>query len=387
MKHRFIAKRYWNTVTTPMGKVADFIREHDDIINLSLGDPDFTTHEKVIQLAFEDAKIGHTHYTDSLGDMELRQEIIRFYKDVYNYETSLNEIMVVVGACHGMHLVLEAILDDGDEVIVPEPYFTPYKSQIELSRGKCVTLETYEEEGFQINVEKLKSLITSRTKAIIINTPNNPTGACYSKKTLKSIANVAVENDILVIADDIYGAFSFKEPFVPITSFEGMKERTITIGSFSKDYAMTGWRIGYVMAPSYIIDCIRDINEGITYSAPSISQRAALYAMRMRNIITPPMVEEYKKRVYYAYERIKGISKLSVLEPQGTFYMFVNIKETGLNSAEFCQRLLEEAHVLAIPGNGFGKSGEGYIRIACTVDVNQLKTAFDRIESMEIFRK
>lgn len=385
MKHRFISKRHWNTVTTPMGKIADLVRFHNNIVNLSLGDPDFTTDKKIIELAMEDAKNGHTHYTDSLGDMELRQEILKSYQNNYGYTADISEIMIVVGACHGMHLVLEAILDDGDEVIVPEPYFTPYLSQIELSRGKCITLETFEEEEFQVNADRLKSLITNRTKALIINSPNNPTGACYSEDTLKAISKVAIENDLIVIADDVYGAFSFKEPFVPIASFEGMKERTITIGSFSKDYAMTGWRVGYVMAPSFIIDCIRDINEGITYTASSVSQRAAIHALRMKEEITPPLREEYRKRVYYAYERIKKIPKMSVVEPQGTFYMMINIKKTGLNSIEFCEKLLEEAQVLAIPGVAFGNSGEGYIRIACTVSTEQLEIAFDRIEKMQIF--
>lgn len=385
MKHRFISKRHWNSVTTPMGKIADLVRFHNNIINLSLGDPDFTTDEKIVELAMEDAKNGHTHYTDSLGDMELRQEILKSYKNDYGYTADISEVMIVVGACHGMHLVLEAILDDGDEVIVPEPYFTPYLSQIELSRGKCITLETLEEEEYQVNADRLKGLITNRTKAIIINSPNNPTGACYSEDTLKAISEVAIENDLIVIADDVYGAFSFKEPFVPIASFEGMKERTITIGSFSKDYAMTGWRIGYVMAPTFIIDCVRDINEGITYTASAVSQRAAIYALRMKEEITPPLREEYRKRVYYAYERIKKISKMSVIEPQGTFYMMINIKKTGLNSVEFCEKLLEEAQVLAIPGIAFGDSGEGYIRIACTVGIEQLEIAFDRIEKMQIF--
>jgi aspartate/methionine/tyrosine aminotransferase len=385
MKHKFISKRYWNSATTPMGKIADLVRYKSDIINLSLGDPDFTTDKKIIELAMQDAKSGHTHYTDSLGDMELRQEILKNYKSDYNFTADISEVMIVVGACHGMYLVLEAILDDGDEVIVPEPYFTPYLNQIELSRGKCVTLKTYEEEGFQVNSKRFKELITNRTKAIVINTPNNPTGACYSKETLQAIAQVAIENDLIVIADDVYGGFSFRDPVVPIASIEGMKERTITIGSFSKDFAMTGWRIGYVMAPSYIIGCIRDINEGITYTAPSISQRAALYALRMKEMITPPLAEEYKNRVFYAYDRIKNISKMSVIEPQGTFYMMVNIKRTGLSSVEFCEKLLEDAQVLAIPGIAFGDSGEGYIRIACTVGIEQLKIAFDRIEKMKIF--
>ncbi len=228
-------------------------------------------------------------------------------------------------------------------------------------------------------------MITNRTKAIIINTPNNPTGASLNKETLKSIGEIAKKHDLLIIADDIYGSFSFKEAFYPITAIEGMKERTITVGSFSKDYAMTGWRIGYVLAPKPIIQCMKDINEGVCFSAPSISQRAAIYALRLREHFQKEMLNEYKKRVYYAYERINCISNMSVLEPQGSFYLFINIKQTGLTSKEVSKKILEEGHVLTIPGNAFGESGEGYIRIACTVRLEKLKEAFDRIEKMKIF--
>ncbi|MDF2840962.1 MAG: aminotransferase, class, partial [Clostridia bacterium] len=367
MKHKFLSKRYWNSVSTPMAEVVELAHKYEDLINLSLGDPDLITNDDIINAAFRDAHNGHTKYTDSVGDPELRKEISLYYQEEYGYALQDNEVMAVVGACHGMHLVLEAILDDGDEVIVPEPYFTPYDNQIKLAGGKMVTLETYEDEDFQIDMERLKALINHRTKAIIINTPNNPTGTCLSEDTMEALAKIAIEKDLLIIADDIYGAFSFCEPFVPITTLSGMKERTITIGSFSKDYAMTGWRIGYILAPDYLITCIRDINEGVCFSAPSISQRAAIHALRLRKTFQADIVSEYKKRVYYAYERMNQIAGLSVLPPKGSFYLFVNIKGTGLSSTEASKKLLEEAHVLMVPGNAFGKSGEGYVRIACTV--------------------
>ena len=384
MKHKFLSQKYWNSISTPMGEVVELAYKYDDLINLSLGDPDLITHSKRIGQAFNDAHKGHTKYTDSLGDPELREEIILNYKNAYGYHVEINEVMAVVGACHGMFLVLEAILDDGDEVIVPEPYFTPYNNQIKLAGGKLVPLETYEEDGFQINIERLKTLISSRTKAIIVNTPNNPTGTCLSKASMEALSEIAIENDLVIIADDIYGAFSFSEPFVPITTIAGMKERTITIGSFSKDFAMTGWRIGYVLAPDYLITCIRDINEGVCFSAPSISQRAAIHALRMKEAVQRDMINEYKQRVYYSYERINKIKGMSVLPPKGSFYLFINIKKTGLTSAEISKKLLEEAHVLVVPGNAFGKSGEGYIRIACTVGINKLREAFDRIENVFI---
>ncbi len=385
MKHRFLSKRYWNAFSTPMAEVVALACRYEDIINLSLGDPDLITDSKIISEAFEDASKGHTRYTDSLGDPELREEILHYYKDAYGYRVGMNEIMAVVGACHGMYLVLEAILDDGDEVIVPEPYFTPYAHQIQLAGGRMITLETCEEEGFQINIEKLKSLITNRTKAIIINSPNNPTGACYSREVLEALSSTALANDLIIISDDVYGSFSFGEQFLPITTMEGMKERTITVASFSKDYAMTGWRIGYILAPDYLISCIRDINEGICFSAPSISQRAAIHALKLREKIQPALVAEYKKRVFYACEQIDKIAGMSVLPPKGSFYLFVNIKKTGLTSAEASKRILEEAHVLVVPGNAFGESGEGYIRLACTVNVDKLRDAFDRIGNMKIF--
>ena len=384
MKHKFLSKKYWNAVSTPMAEVVELAHKYEDLINLSLGDPDLITNSKIIDEAFNDAYNGHTKYTDSLGDPELREELQQYYKKSYGYQIQMNEVMAVVGACHGMYLALEAILDDGDEVIVPEPYFTPYDNQIKLAGGKLVALETYEEDDFQIDTERLKGLITSRTKAIIINTPNNPTGACLSMDSMEAISKVAIENDLIIISDDIYGAFSFSEPFVPITTVAGMKERTITIGSFSKDYAMTGWRIGYVLAPDYLINCIRDINEGVCFTAPSISQRAAIHALRLRETIQPDMVNEYKKRVFYSYERINQIVGMSVLPPMGSFYLFANIKKTGFTSSEVSKKLLEKAHVLVVPGNAFGKSGEGYIRIACTVGLDKLKDAFDRIEKLFI---
>lgn len=382
MKHRFLSKKYWNTVSTPMAEVVELAHKYEDLINLSLGDPDLITNAIIIDEAFNDACNGHTKYTDSLGDPELREEIELYYKEEYGYQLQSKEIMAVVGACHGMHLVLEAILDDGDEVIVPEPYFTPYDNQIKLAGGKLVPLETYEEDDFQLDIERLKALISNRTKAIIINTPNNPTGACLNMDSMEALSKIAKENDLIIIADDIYGAFSFCEPFVPITTIAGMKERTITIGSFSKDYAMTGWRIGYILAPDYLINCIRDINEGVCFTAPSISQRAAIHALRLRETIQPKIVNEYKKRVYYANGRINQIPGMSVLPPKGSFYLFVNIKKIGLTSAEVSKLLLEKAHVLVVPGNAFGKSGEGYIRIACTVGLDKLKDAFDRIEKL-----
>lgn len=386
MKHKFVSKRYWKDQSTAMGQVDELAKQFDDVIDLSLGDPDLITHDIIIDNAMRDAKLGHTKYTDFRGDPELRNEIIKFYNEEYNLFIKDEEIFIATSGCLGMYLALEAILDDGDEVILQAPFFTPYPQQVELARGIPIPLDTYENEDFQINIERLESLITERTKAIIINSPNNPTGNTLSLKTLKGIRDIAIKYDLVVISDDIYTSFSFKEPFIPIVSIDGMKERTIIINSFSKNFTMTGWRIGNVIAPDYIIKTIQQINENVVFTAPSISQRGAIYALRNRNIIQPSMIEEYRSRAFYAANRINNIPNMSVLDPKGTFYLFVNIKKTGLNSVDASDIILKEAHVLTIPGIAFGECGEGYVRIACTVGVERLKEAFDRIEKMNVFK-
>lgn len=359
-------------------------RQYDDVIDLSLGDPDLTTDEIIINGAFEDAKKGHTKYTDFRGDPELRMEIAKFYKEEYGMDVADDEIFVTSSGTHAMCLAFSAILDEGDEVIIHAPYYTYYTTQIKFARGIPVVLDCLPEEGFQINPQRLRGLITERTKAIVVNTPNNPTGANMSRETLEAVAEIAKEFDLAVIADDIYTAYSFEGAFTPIASLPGMFGRTITLNSYSKDYTMTGWRVGQIVAPNAFIRAVNAVNDAVMFTAPSVSQRAAIYALRNRKTIQPPMIEEYKKRVYYAAERVNGIKNLSVLTPKGTFYLMIDIRKTGLTSAEAMERILSEAHVLVMPGPCFGDCGEGFVRIACTKKVEALKEAFDRLETMEI---
>ena len=383
MKHKFIAKRYWKDQSTAMGQSDVMAKSFDDVIDLSLGDPDLTTDFRIIDAAFADAKAGHTKYTDFRGDPELRQAIIDFYKEEYSMDIVDEEIFVAASGCLAMYLVLEAIIDDGDEVILQAPFFTPYPQQVELARGIPIELPTYEEEDFQINVERLESPITERTKALVINSPSNPTGNCLTVETMEKIAEIAEKYDLIVISDDIYTAFSYQNPFVPFASLPGMRERTIIINSFSKNFTMTGWRVGNIIAPDYIIKIVQQINENVVFTAPSISQRAAIFALHHRDEVQPPMIEEYRKRMFYAAERINAISKMSVIyPPKGSFYLFINIKEMGMSSVEAADFILQKAHVLMLPGNAFGECGEGYVRIACTVNVDTLKEAFDRIEKV-----
>ena len=385
MKHRFLAKKYWKDASTPFGTTNEKAAQFDDCINLSIGDPDLITDKIIIDSAYQDALKGHTRYTNMYGDIELRNEIRKFYKDEYDLDIAPDEVIVPTSGLIAMYMALQAILDEGDEVIIQSPFFTPYTAQVEMARGIPVELDTYEEEDFQINIDRLKSLITPRTKALIINTPSNPTGSCLSADTLGEIAKIAEEEDLIVIADDIYTSYSFEKDFIPFMSMPGMRERTITINSFSKNFIMTGWRVGNIIAPAFIVRVLKDMGENIVYSAPSPSQRAAIYALRNRKVIQPPIIAEYRKRMEYAAERINRIPWMSVITPpKGSFYLFINIKKSGLSSLDAADMILEKAHVLLLPGNAFGRCGEGYLRLACTVGVDKLEEAFDRIEKIEL---
>lgn len=234
MKHRFISKKYWKEIGTPFGSTNEKAARYDDCINLSIGDPDLITDKIIIDGAYEDTLRGHTRYTNMYGDPELRQEIRNFYKEEYDLDIAQDEVIVTASGLIAMYSVLQAILDDGDEVIIQAPFFTPYTSQVKMAGGVPVELDTYEEEDFQINAGRLESLINERTKALIINTPSNPSGSCLSENTMKELAKIVEKYDLIVIADDIYTSYSFEKDFIPFMCMPGMRERTITINSFQK---------------------------------------------------------------------------------------------------------------------------------------------------------
>lgn len=387
MKHKFLAKRNWNSFPSVLEEFTAFLNKYDDIINFTLGDPDFTTSEAIINPTFEDAKNGHTHYTNFFGDVELRDEICKYYRDEFDFDVKREEVIVCSGASHGLCSALEAIVDDGDEIIIHSPYYAPYIDMIKLSRGVPVCLETFDEEGFQINVDRLEMLITNRTRAVIVNSPNNPTGVVFSNETLHKITEIVKKHDLLLIADDIYGLYVYDsgQKQKPIMAMDGMKERTITVCTASKDYAMTGWRVGYTVAPDYLIKTMQSISENNIFTANSVSQRAYLHAIRNRKTVQEEIFNIFKERVFKVYERVCQTKNMKTRKPQGAFYIFVNIKETGLSSMEVARKLLEEAHVLVLPAHTFGASGEGYIRFACTVGMDKIDEAFDRIGKMSIF--
>ncbi|MDD7362866.1 MAG: aminotransferase class I/II-fold pyridoxal phosphate-dependent enzyme [Peptoniphilus sp.] len=381
-----ISKKYRAVQAGGLAESADLAKSRGDIVDFTLGDPDITTPRAIIEAAFRDALDGHTHYTESGGDAELIDAIIDFQRDTYGIAWEAGNVFVTTSACHGMWLVLETMLDPGDEVLIIEPYFSPYADQVEMAGGVPVFVETDPDRGFVPRIEDIREKVSEKTKAMIVNTPNNPSGLCLDEETLRRLAALAEEEDFFIVADDIYTAFSYDAPFVPMASFEAYRDRVITLRSFSKNFAMTGWRIGYILGDENFIRAAKTVNEQNVYSAPSISQRAALYALRHRDEVQPPLIEAFRTRTFHAYERLSRLKNIRVSEPRGTFYIFVDVRPTGKSEEDVWKMLMEEAGVLTVKGSAFGRSGEGFLRFAVTVDEEAIDRAFDRIEKMEIFQ-
>ena len=378
----FIAERFRSSGGPGLSLDTEALAKYDDIIDLSIGDTDFTTDSAIIDAAFRDARSGHTHYGNPKGDPELIAAYCAAWEEDFGQKLAVDHVMVSASSCMGMGLAMMAILDPGDEVIVFSPYFATYKSQIELAGGVCVEVPTYAGEGYTIDEARLRAAVTPKTKAIIFNNPTNPTGMAYGEDTLRMLAMVAEEYDLLIAADEIYTTYLFEGSYVPLRTLPGMEKRTITLNSFSKNFLMTGWRVGMLIAEPEILSVMLNINGSLIYTTPSISQRAALEALRQRARIRETYVAAYRDRIFYSAERIEKIPYLSLVRPKGTFYLFPGVEKTGLSAPEFCKQLLEKAHILVTPGDAFGSTGAGHIRIACTVDIDKLKVAYDRMEKL-----
>lgn len=383
MDYTNLAAKYQQPEENILMDIATLATEVPNLLDLSIGDPDLITDQRIIEAAFTDVKNGHTKYTASGGSLEFLKTVRSFYQRHYNLSFELDQIRATVGAMHGMYLALQVILDPDDEVIIHEPYFTPYKDQVLLAGGQPVFVPTYKEDQFQLDISLLTAAITHKTKAIIVNSPNNPTGAVFSKETMKAIAELAIKNDLYILSDEVYEAFCYDEEFVPMAAYA--PEHTLTFSSFSKTFAMTGWRIGYMIAPDYINEAVKLINESITFSAPSPSQQAGIYALNHAEKLVPEIIATFKERLEYIAERVSSISFLSLVPIKGSIYAFVDISRTGLSSVDFVERLLKESSVLMIPGKAFGETtGDSHVRIAATQDIPTLKEAFDRIESLKM---
>ena len=358
------------------------LRRYSDVIDLSIGDTDFTTDRRVIDAAYADACAGHTHYGDPKGDPELIEAIRRAWKEDFHQDISADEVLVTTSSCMGMSQALMGILNPGDEVIVFGPYFAIYANQIAMAGGRAVEVTTYEADGYCPREAAVRNAIGARTRAMIINTPTNPTGAAYDRATLEMLARLAQEYDLLVLADEIYTRYLFDGEFIPMRTLPGMADRTVTLNSFSKNFLMTGWRVGYIIAHPELISVFQYVNDGLTYVAPSVSQRAAIKALELRDEIADEYITQYRSRVYYAADCIEKIPYLTLFRPRGTFYLFPGIAKTGMGDREFCAFLLEKAHLLVSPGCVFGQAGQGHFRIACTVSQEKLAEAMRRLADL-----
>jgi len=362
-------------------KFFDIAATMRDVISLGIGEPDFTTPEPILRAGVRSLERGETHYTSNHGKLELRQAIADNLMHLYGVKYDPAEEMVVtVGVSEALYLAMTAVLDPGDEVIIPTPCFVSYQPEVIMAGGVPVELPTRPEDGFQIDPERVRSAITPRTKAIFVGYPSNPTGAVAERATLLEVARLAEDHDLLIISDEIYDrlVYDFQHVCVPALG-ENIRQRTILLGGFSKDYAMTGWRIGYAAGPSDIIKGMIRIHQYTIMSAPTTAQDAALEAIRIGEPFVNEMVREYDRRRRLIVDGLNRLG-LHTVEPRGAFYAFPNIAASGMDDETFCQRLLEEERVAVVPGNSFGPGGEGFARACYATAYEKIEEALKRME-------
>lgn len=361
-------------------KFFDLVQEMPDAISLGVGEPDFDTPWHIREEGIFSLEKGRTFYTSNAGLMELRKAIAGYLeRKLKLHYDPVHEILVTVGGSEGIDLALRAMLNAGDEVILPEPCYVSYLPCIELADGVPVTIELKEENAFKLTPEELRAAITDKTKILILPFPNNPTGAIMIKEELEPIADIVKEHDLFVISDEIYSELTYQGEHCSIASFPGMQERTIVINGFSKAFAMTGWRLGYTAGPQLILEQMTKIHQFAIMAAPTTSQYAAVEAMNNGDDDVDLMRKSYNQRRRFVLQKFKDMG-LSCFEPEGAFYTFPCIKEFGMSSDEFASRFLKEEKVAVVPGTAFGDCGEGFLRISYAYSIEELKEALGRLE-------
>jgi aminotransferase len=352
----------------------------DNIISLGIGEPDFITPWHIRESVIYSLEKGYTNYTSNLGLLSLRKELTKYLKEYYSISYSPeDECIITVGVSEALDLIFRAIINPGDEIIYHEPCYVSYRSEILMSHGIPVPIETTKETDFALSPEDLLNAITPKTKAVLINFPCNPTGATLTKEQMEEIAKIIIEKDLLLITDEIYSELSYdSEKLTTIASLPGMKERTVFLHGFSKAYAMTGFRIGYACGPAKIIDAMMKIHQYSMLCASISAQVAAEEALKSGYSEMVKMREEYLQRRNVIVAGLKKIG-LECFRPKGSFYVFPDITSTGLTSMEFATKLLEEENVAVVPGTAFGESGEGFVRCAYATSLSDINTALDRI--------
>lgn len=360
-------------------KFFDIAAEMDEVISLSVGEPDFATPWHIRQEGIHTLEKGRTWYSPNAGLLALREAIAGYIRRHGGMEYDpKNEVLVTVGGSEAIDLTFRALLNPGDEVLIPEPSFVCYEPLTRMAGGVAVPLVTRVEDDFRLTAEAVRAAITPRTKLLVLPFPNNPTGAIMERAHLEEIAAVLRGTDIMVLSDEIYGELTYGREHVSITTLDGMRERTVLVSGFSKAFAMTGWRLGYACGPAPVMKMLTKLHQFAIMCAPTTAQYAAIEAMNNGDAAVESMRAEYDMRRRLT---VDGLNKLGLtcFEPQGAFYVFPCIRSTGMTSEEFCGRLLKEKHVAVVPGNAFGDSGEGFVRISYCYSVNHISEALKRI--------
>ena len=377
---KYVNKDVLNLKPSGIRKFFDIASMYDDVISLGVGEPDFETPWHIREEGIYALERGKTVYTSNSGLKELREKVCNYtYNHIgvkYDYA---KECLITVGGSEAIDLAMRAMLEIGDEVIVPEPSYVAYVPTVVLAGGKPVIINLKEENEFRLTKAELEAAITPKTKVLVLPFPNNPTGAILEEKELKDIAEVCIKHDLIVVSDEIYSALTYKGKHVSIASMPGMKERTIMINGFSKAFSMTGWRLGYACGPKEILEQMTKIHQFCIMCAPTNSQYAAIEALRNGEGDVERMKESYDERRKFLLHEFKEMG-IDCFEPYGAFYVFPNIKKFGLSSDEFATKLLETEHVVVVPGTAFGDCGEGFLRISYAYSIESLKKALDRIK-------
>lgn len=361
-------------------KYFDIVNEMDDVISLGVGEPDFVTPWNVTEAGIYSLEKGHTHYSSNAGFIELRNEISKYLYRRFNLSYNpIDEIIVTVGGSEGIDIALRALVGPGDEVIVPEPSFVAYKGCTAFTGATAKVLNLKAENEFKLTPKELEEAITPRTKVVIIPFPNNPTGAIMTREELAGIVEVLKDKNIIAISDEIYSELCYGEKHVSIASFPEMKDKTLVINGFSKSYAMTGWRLGYLCGHPTLIEQMKKIHQYAIMSSPTTAQYAAIEALKHGDESVAKMTREYNRRRRVLVDGFRKMG-LDCFEPLGAFYVFPSIQSTGITSDEFCEQLLISEKVLTIPGNAFGECGEGFIRACYASSMENIIEALKRIE-------
>lgn len=361
-------------------KFFDLLDSMQDVVGLTVGQPDFVTPWHIREAAIESLQAGKTYYTSNAGLPQLREEIAKYLDRRFGLKYSGDEVLVTVGGSEAIDLAIRACVTPGDEVIIPTPCFVCYEPIVRLAGGVPVILETRYEDKFKVNPEMLKKAITQKTKMIVLAYPNNPTGAIMTKEELEDIAALVRDTNIVILSDEIYAELTFGRRHVSIATLPDMRERTIIASGFSKAYAMTGWRMGYIAAPCEIFAQILKIHQYCIMCAPTTSQFAAIEAVKNGDEDIERMKEEYDRRRRYLLKNFADMG-IECFEPEGAFYAYPNIGKFGLSSEEFCQRLLNEKRCAIVPGTAFGDDGEGFARISYAYSIKHIDQALERIDA------